>query len=128
MENGDLDGFGALLISGAAALAWLGGETGKVMVAGGLGALTRWLASERRRLRDGLLAAVAGGITGLYLWPLGLLLPRLVGGAALPETPHNIALSAFVLGAMGTSSVKIITAYLEARADRLTRGNNDADG
>lgn len=128
MDKGDLGGLGALLVSASAAVAWLGGETGKIMIAGGLGGLTRWLASERRRMRDGLIAAAGGCVTGLYLWPLGLHLPRLIGGEAFPETASNIALAAFLVGTMGTSAVKIITAYLETRAAKLTKGGGDAEG
>lgn len=128
MNNGDLGGLGLLLASASAAIVWLGGETGKIMIAGGLGGLTRWLASERRRMRDGLIAAAGGCVTGPYLWPLGLELPRLIGRDPFPETPSNIALAAFLVGAMGTSTVKIITAYLEARAAKLTKGGGDAEG
>lgn len=128
MDKGDFSGLGAIIISMSAALTWLGGETGKIIIAGGLGGLTRWLASERRRLRDGVLAAAGGCVTGLYLWPLGLHLPVLIGAEAFPETPSNIALAAFLVGTMGTSAVKIITAYLEARAAKLTKGGGDAEG
>ncbi|SFY18810.1 hypothetical protein SAMN04244548_03012 [Paracoccus pantotrophus] len=122
MDKGDLGVLGALLVSLPTAAAWLGGETGKVMVAGGLGGLTRWLTSERKRIRDGIVAAIGGSVTGLYLWPLGLHLPRLVGGTPFEETASNIALSAFLIGTLGTSAVKIFVAYIEARAAKLTKG------
>lgn len=127
MDKGDLGGLSALIVSISAAGAWFGGETGKIIVAGGLGGITRWLASERRRLRDGLIAASAGCVTGLYLWPLGLHVPRIFGGEAFAESPSNIAMSAFLIGTMGTSTVKIITAFIEARADKLTKGGGNAE-
>lgn len=122
MDKGDLGSLGALLAWASAALAWLGGETGRIMVAGGFGGLVRWMASEKRRLRDGVLAAIGGCVTSTYMWPLGLHLPRLIGQEAFPETPSNVALAAFLIGTMGTSAVKIITTYIETRAARLTKG------
>lgn len=123
MGDGDLGWFGTLLVSASAALAWLGGEAGKIMVAGAAGGLVRWLASEKRRLRDGVLAAIGGGVTSSYMWPLGLHLPRLVRLEAFPKTPSNIALSAFLIGSLGTSAVKIITTYIEKRAASMTKGS-----
>lgn len=127
--NNNPDILGTVLGWAAVAGAWLTGETGKIMVASGLGGLTRWLASEgRRRLRDGVLAAAGGCVTGTYMWPLGLHAPRLIGAEAFPETPSNIALAAFLVGTMGTSAVKIVTAYIEARAASITKGEDDAQG
>lgn len=128
MNTGDLGVWATLFASIAAAGAWLTGETGKIMVAGGLGGLVRALTSEQRKLRDGVLAAIGGGVTGVYLWPLGLHLPAIFGKAPFPETPSNVAMSAFLLGSMGTSTVKIIAAFLEARAAKLTKGGGDAEG
>ncbi|MFT4012330.1 MAG: hypothetical protein QM682_02795 [Paracoccus sp. (in: a-proteobacteria)] len=125
MDQNDIGWWGTVLVSASAAGAWLGGETGKIMIAGGLGGMTRWLTSERKRLRDGAIAAVGGCVTGLYLWPLGLHLPRVFGIEAFPETSGNIAMSAYVLGTMGTSAVKMITAYIEQRAAKLSGGDHE---
>lgn len=125
MENGDLSLFGFGLISLSAIGAWLTGETGRIMVAGGLGGLTRWLAAEKRRLRDGVIAIVGGVITGMYMWPLGLHAPRMIGSEPFPPDEANIALSAFLVGTMGVSAVKIITAYVEARANKVTGDKAD---
>lgn len=126
MDQNDASWWGAMLAASSAAGAWLLGETGKIVLAGGLGGLTRWLTTERqlRRLRDGFGAAIGGGITGIYLWPLGLHAPRMFGGEAFADTPSNAAMSAYVLGAMGTSAVKMITAYLEHRASKLNGGDH----
>ncbi|AXQ93214.1 hypothetical protein LV780_04945 [Cereibacter azotoformans] len=49
-----------VLLSGSMIAAWIGGEAGRVAVAGGAGGLMRWLAAEQRRIRDGVLAERAG--------------------------------------------------------------------
>lgn len=103
------------------AAAWLGGESGRVLVAGGAGGLTRWLTSERRRIRDGILGVIVGVLTGQYLWPLGLHLPKLIGGAPFDEVPSNIAMSAFLVGTLGVSMVKVGTAVIEQYGDRRKR-------
>ena len=84
-----------------------------------------WCAGSRAKsvACDGVLAAIGGGVTSSYMWPLGLHLPRLVRLEAFPETPSNIALSAFLIGSLGTSAVKIITTYIEKRAASMTKGS-----
>lgn len=103
------------------AVAWIGGESGRVLVAGGAGGLTRWLSSERRRIRDGVLGVIVGVLTGQYLWPLGLHLPKLVGGTPFDEVPSNIAMSAFLVGTLGVSVVKVGTAFVEQYANKYRR-------
>ena len=110
-----------ILFFGLAAT-WLTGEGGKVAVAAGLGGLTRWLATEKRRLRDGVIAVIGGFLVGQYMWPLILHAPALFGGSAIPETPDSIAMAAFVAGTMGMSGVKILTAIIEARSNNIING------
>ena len=111
-----------ILFWGGTGLAWLTGEGGRIAVASGLGGLTRWLVSERQRIRDGVIAIFGGLIVGQYLWPLVLHVPGWVGGAEIPETPNSIAMAAFVAGTMGMSAVKIIIAIVETRSAKLTQG------
>lgn len=126
MNKEDVGFWNSLVVWATLSGAWLTGETGRVVIASGLGGLARWIASERRRIRDGIIAIIGGVITGQYLWPLGLHIPRIVGAEAFPETDSNIAMSAFVVGTMGVSAVKIITAVIERQAAKFT--GSDGDG
>ncbi len=125
MTDKDPTVWDSIIVWTALSGAWLTGESGRVIVAGGFGGLARWISTERvrRRLRDGILAIIGGVSTGQYLWPLGLHIPRIVGA----ETPDNIALAAFVIGTMGVSTVKIITAIIERQASRFTGGGVDGE-
>lgn len=107
-----------LLIWGGVALAWVGGESGRVLVASGLGGLMRWLTSERRRVRDGILAVIGGAMAGQYLWPAVLYILR------MDHTPDSIAMAAFVAGTLGMSLVKVLTATVEARAAKMAGGGD----
>lgn len=104
--------------------AWIAGEGGRIAVAGGAGGLSRWLSSERRRLLDGLFAVGGGLVSGTYLWPLVLKIIGLPFGG-LSEAPNNVAMAAFVAGALGMSFVKIITAMVEAKVAGQVKGKAD---
>lgn len=104
---------GSIMLWGGAVLAWAGGETGRVMIASGMGGLTRWIASDRRALRDGALAIAGGVLAGRYLWPI------ILWSLGMDHTPDSIAMAAFVAGTMGISGIRIFTAMFEARAARL---------
>lgn len=104
----------ALVLYGATVAAWIGGESGRVLVAGGAGGFIRWLGSERRLIRDGAIATVGGGISAAYLWPLVLYL------TGLDHAPYNIAMAAFLAGAVGMSGVKIMTAVVETKMRRIS--------
>lgn len=101
----------------AVGAAWLAGEGGRIAVAGGAGGLARWFSAERRKVRDGLIAVVGGSLAATYLWPLVLAIVGFPLGG-LPENANNVAMAAFVAGALGMSGVKIATAMVEARADK----------
>ena len=109
-----------VLLYGGVVIAWLSGEGGRVAVAAGAGGLVRWMASERRRIRDGVIAVMAGLVVGQYMWPAVLQAPSLLGRDVWPETPNSIAMAAFVAGTVGMSIVKIMIAVVEARGSRLT--------
>ncbi len=96
-----------------ALLAWAGGEGGRVLVAGGMGGLTRWIASDARALRDGAVAVAGGVVAGQYLWPFVLWALR------MDASPDTIAMAAFAAGTMGMSGIRILAAVFEARAKRL---------
>ena len=106
------------------AFAWLSGETGRVFVASGAGGAVRWLSQEKRKLRDGVIAVIGGSVAGHFLWPFVLAVIGVATGP-LPETPSNIAMAAFVAGTSGMSLVKIMTAFIEKRAQTLGGGNDE---
>lgn len=122
--SADLTLLDTLKTAAAAAVVWFGGESGRIIVAGGVGGFTRWFTSEKRRIRDGVLAVAGGALTSAYLWPVPLLLIGTVTGP-LERTPETIAMAAFLAGAIGMSLVKIMAAMIEARAQK---GGADGEG
>lgn len=102
------------------ATAWLGGETGRVLMASGMGGLVRWLSTDRKRLRDGVLSVIGGAIAGVYLWP------AILWALRMDHTPDSIAMAAFVAGTIGISFVKVVSAVVESRALKHT-GDRDAE-
>lgn len=120
-----------LLLWGGIVLSWLAGEGGRVVVASGLGGLVRWISTDRRRIQDGIIAVLGGGICGSYLWPVVLYIPTIppISSQPIPETPDNIAMAAFVMGTMGISFVKIGAALVRTWAERAKHHSpGDADG
>lgn len=115
-----------LLNAAAASAAWMGGESGRVLVASGLGGFARWLGDERKRIWTGIIATLGGALVGYYCWPLTLHLPALVGRDPFDRTPETIAMAGFLTGTLGISLIKIFVAVIEARADHL-KGAKDAD-
>ena len=108
---------------GLTAAIWLGGEAGRIAVAGGFGAIVRWWASEQRNLKNGIVQTISGGIVASYMWPLvfGILQYFI---PALEKDPQTIAASAFVAGMMGISLAKIALALVE----NFARQNRHDDG
>lgn len=107
-----------LVIWGGLALTWFAGESGRILVASGMGGLMRWITSEKRRIRDGALAVIGGCVTGTYLWP------AVMAVMGLQKEPDNIALAAFIAGTIGVSFVKIVTAVVEARTKTWAGGSD----
>ena len=102
----------------SAAMVWFGGESGRVLVASGLGGMVRWFADEKRRIRTGLVAIIGGAIVGYYCWPIVLHIPAVWSGSPMEKTPEAIAMAGFLAGTMGVSGVKIFVALVESRASR----------
>lgn len=109
-ENTGLSFFQNLALYFSVAIAWFGGDAGRVFVAAGMGGFVRWLTSERRRIRDGILAIAGGAVAGRYMWPVVL------WTLGMEPTPDHIAMAAFIAGTLGISFVKITTAVVETRA------------
>lgn len=97
---------------GAAGLAWLSGESGRIYIAGGSGGLVRWLSSDKRRIRDGVVSMVVGVIVGQYAWPIGFYIPKVIFDRDIPETTNMITMFALITGGFGMSAAKIVLASL----------------
>lgn len=104
-----------LLSGGATAIAWIAGESGRVVVASGAGGMANWLNRRPHRIRDGVVAVTGGLLCGTYGWPAVFWISQFVPHGGMAETPNNIALAAFCSGAIGMSVVKIITAVVETK-------------
>ena len=108
-----------------AATVWFGGESGRVLIASGLGGMVRWFADEKKRIRTGIVAIFGGAIVGFYCWPLVLHIPAVWSGSPMERTPEAIAMAGFLAGTMGVSGVKIFVALVESRASRRNDGGAD---
>lgn len=113
-----------ILALSSAVVLWLTGESGRVLIASGMGGFVRWMAIEKRRIRTGIAGIVGGMIVGYYCWPMVLHSPRLFGAEAFERTPESTAMAGFLAGTMGVSGVKIFLAILEARASRFNGGGD----
>lgn len=113
----------AIWIALAGGLAWLFGETGRTLITGGVGGMTRWFWEDQRTIRSFTLAWGGGALCGVYLTPIMM---WVVGYAADPtSTDAENVRSAFVFvtGAVGISLLKIIVAGLEARGKKWSKGD-----
>jgi len=108
---------------GSIILAWLSGEAGRIFVAGGAGGLTRWLLSEGRTVRNGVIQVTSGALAAHYLWPWTHGVMAMIFGA-MGDTPDAKVTSGYVSGLIGISAAKIIIAVVEARARRLGDPDN----
>lgn len=109
---------------GGVALIWLGGETGRAAVAGGLGGISRWWMTDRRRLRDGIGSAAVGAIMAPYLGPAVLAIFE-AGFGDMGEGPRVEGFSYFAAGLLGMSLAKIIIAYIESKARQMGGGDGN---
>ena len=127
LDNGTSIGFlDQLLATAGVVTVWMTGESGRVLIASGLGGFVRWLADEKRRIQTGVLAIIGGAIVGFYCWPLVLHIPAVWGANTIEKTAESIAMAGFLAGTVGVSGVKIFVAILEARAARL-QSSDDAN-
>ncbi|MCJ8140231.1 hypothetical protein [Falsirhodobacter halotolerans] len=88
-------------------------EGGGTLLASALGGLTRWIATDRRHLRDAGMAVAGGVLAGHYLWPI------ILWTLGMTESPHSMTMAAFVAGTLGMSGVRLIVALVETRARRM---------
>lgn len=107
-----------VVIYGSSLAAWLSGEAGRAAAAGALGGLHRWFMSERRRLRDGLIAVTSGAICAMYLGPVVVALLD-SAGLSLAPGPDVDRAAGYLAGLLGMSLAKILVGVVEAQVARL---------
>jgi hypothetical protein len=111
-----------ILVGSTAAVAWLSGEMGRVVVAGAAGGLYRWLMEERKRLREGIIAIVSGAVGSVYLGPIVMRLLE-IGGLSVTGHPSGYMTAGFLAGMTGVSLAKVAIAVIEVQAKKLRGGN-----
>lgn len=116
-------GFWESILLGLAMIgAWLSGEAGKAGIAGAAGGLVRWLMSETRRVREGIISVVSGALMAHFGTPLMLALLEKSMGELKGEAGYT---AAFCSGLVGMSLAKLVIAYIE-RHGRKLGGEDDA--
>lgn len=121
------DFWGGALLSLTMIAAWLGGEAGRIAVAGGAGGMLRWFAAEKRRLRDGIAAALGGALCAYFFWPLTLAALARATGQPM-EGADAQAMAGCLTGVIGMSGVKIVVASFEAWALRRIASDGGSNG
>lgn len=119
--------WGSLILYATAGLVWLGGEAGRAYVAGATGGLVRWwlIGRGRRRVVDGITAAIGGAVFAAYFAPVTLaLLEKLLG--QLGDGAQDAA--TFTTGMLGMSTAKIAIAAFESRVKHWGDGGGDDNG
>ncbi|WP_166416225.1 hypothetical protein [Cochlodiniinecator piscidefendens] len=106
------------------ALTWMGGEVGRVLVAGGFGGFFRWMLSNKRRLWDGLFSVLGGLISAKNLSPDALVIVE-KSIDDLGNGPDVVASAAFIAGLAGMSVTKIVIAIVETQAARIKGPANE---
>lgn len=100
----------------AACATWIAGEAGRAFLAGVSGGFVRWLMADRRKLRDGAVSVVAGGLMSLYASPLMLVVLERWFGALSGDAAGA---AGFAAGLAGMSLAKLILGAIDAHARRM---------
>ena len=106
-----------------AAAIWLTGEAGKVYMAGATGGLYRWIMSEKKTLRDGVVSVVGGSISAPYLGPVVLYVLSL-SGADVEVNTGLLGTSYFLAGLAGMSITKGVVALVESKLEKVKTGGD----
>lgn len=101
--------------------AWIAGEGLKAPLAGAAGGLVRWLMSERRRLREGIVSVFTGGLMAEFATPMTLALIEKWVGEMKGDAAYG---AAFFTGVVGMSMGKLFLAYVEGQ-HRKVKGGSD---
>lgn len=99
--------------------AWITGEAGRAALAGAAGGLVRWLMSERRRIRDGMVSIIAGMLMARYATPLMMAMLESYFGTLRGDVQGT---AGFAAGIVGMSLAKLIMGMIEAHARRIGGG------
>lgn len=102
--------------------AWLAGEGLKAPLAGAAGGLVRWLMSEKRRVREGIVSVLTGGLMAEFATPLTLAMLEKWVGEMHGDASYG---AAFFTGVVGMSMGKLVLAYIEGQHRKF---KGDADG
>lgn len=102
--------------------AWLAGEGLKAPLAGAAGGLVRWLMSEKKRVREGIVSVITGSLMAEFATPLTLAILESWVGEMKGDASYG---AAFFTGIVGMSMGKLVLAYIEGQ-HRKFNGEPDA--
>lgn len=100
-------------------------ETGKLVLAGALGGLVRWM-TLRNNWREGISSVVVGAICALYLGPLIAPLLEPVIGAIAPNGDTK-GFASFVAGLGGISISGILIDIINSRREQFNEETQNGD-
>ncbi|MTH79408.1 hypothetical protein [Paracoccus aestuariivivens] len=113
-----------LLLTATLIGAWITGEAGRAALAGAAGGLVRWLMSERKKMRDGVVSIVAGMLMARYATPLMMALLEKYFGSMTGDVQGT---AGFAAGIVGMSLAKFFMGIIEAQVRRINgSGQPDA--
>ena len=109
-------------------MGWAYTDSGKIVLAGALGGLVRWV-TLRNSWTEGISSMVVGGICALYLGPLITPLLEPVIGSIAPDGDAQ-GFASFVTGLGGISISGILIDIINTRRESLTdeEDKNGKDG
>lgn len=99
--------------------AWVTGEAGRAALAGAAGGLVRWLMSEKRRIRDGVVSIIAGTLMARYATPLMVAILESYFGTLKGDVQGT---AGFAAGIIGMSCAKLAMGILDAHARKISGG------
>jgi hypothetical protein len=111
----------AIVLGLTVGLTWFAGETGRAIIIGGMGGMTRWLVEGRRTIGAAVLAWAGGAVCGVYLTPIVMWMVGYAPDANVTEAERLKSAFVFVTGSVGISLLKIIIAGVEMRAKKWGR-------
>lgn len=119
MDHGSTSWFDVLVLWATVFLTWAVGEGGRVVIAGAAGGLMRWIMDEKRRIRDGAVAIIAGAIFAKYFTPVGLVLLDKWFGPLTSDIDQIRDSAAFAMGIGGMTVGKLIMAMFEKYSEKM---------
>ncbi|UFM64256.1 hypothetical protein LOS78_01915 [Paracoccus sp. MA] len=111
--------FDQIIVNAALVGAWITGEAGRAALAGAAGGLVRWLMSERRRIRDGIVSIIVGTLMARYATPITMAVLESWFGEMKGDVQNT---AGFATGIIGMSLAKLIMGMFEAHVRRINGG------